>query len=95
MKTIDSKMVKHLASLSALELNEEETENMKQELEEILQLVDRIEKCEIDDEYKEDTIIKLENLREDKEKIGLLQEEVLACAPKQRKGYFVVPKVVE
>lgn len=95
MKIIDSKMIKHLASLSALELNEEETESMKHELEKILQLVDRIEKCEINDEYKEDTIISLENLREDKDKVGLSQEEVLACAPKQRKGYFVVPKVVE
>jgi Asp-tRNA(Asn)/Glu-tRNA(Gln) amidotransferase C subunit len=28
-------------------------------------------------------------------KIGLTQKEVLACAPKERRGYFVVPKVVE
>ncbi|MDD4110264.1 MAG: Asp-tRNA(Asn)/Glu-tRNA(Gln) amidotransferase subunit GatC [Clostridia bacterium] len=95
MKEIDSKTIKHLASLSALRLNEEEAEGMKRDLEGILELVDKIEKCEVPENYKEDSIIKLTDLREDEIKVGLSQEEVLACAPKQRKGYFVVPKVVE
>lgn len=92
---IDSKMIKHLASLSAIELNERETEDMKKDFEKILDLVNEIEKSEISEEYKEKNIVPLSNLREDISKTWLSQEEVLANAPKQRRGYFVVPKVVE
>ena len=95
MEKIDSKMIKHLASLSALELSIEEQEDMKQDLDNILQFVDQIETSDISEKYKEDNIIELSNLREDEMKIGLTQKEVLACAPKERRGYFVVPKVVE
>jgi aspartyl-tRNA(Asn)/glutamyl-tRNA(Gln) amidotransferase subunit C len=92
---IDLKMIKHLASLSALELDEKELEDMKKDFEKILDLVDQIEKSEISEKYQEKNIIPLSELREDNAQVKFSQEEVLANAPKQRRGYFVVPKVVE
>jgi Asp-tRNA(Asn)/Glu-tRNA(Gln) amidotransferase C subunit len=38
MEKIDLKMIKNLASLSALELSEQEQEDMKQDLDSILQI---------------------------------------------------------
>jgi aspartyl-tRNA(Asn)/glutamyl-tRNA(Gln) amidotransferase subunit C len=92
---IDTAMIKHLASLSALELNEEEIDEMKKDFERILKFVDQIESCEVSNQYKEDRLVNLSELREDKLKVGLTQEEVLLNAPKKKGGCFVVPQVVE
>ena len=95
MKEISSEEIMHLASLSALEFSEKEAKEFSKEFNNILKFVDKIAsaKLEKDDIFTSDVLIS--ELREDDVKESYAREEILKNAPRQRKGYFVVPKVVE
>ena len=95
MKTISSEEIKHLASLSQLEFTDEQIETFKSEFNGILNLVNQIAEAKTDKVNTFAREIPVEELREDMPVQSYSQEVLLKNAPKQRKGHFNVPKVVE
>lgn len=95
MKSITSEDIKHLASLSALEFDKEKIEEFKGEFESILNFVDEIAKAKIEGVDTFNQSVPVCKLREDKAEESAPVEVLLKNAPKQRKGYFNVPKVVD
>lgn len=95
MKDIDVKDVEHLATLSALEFTPEQLQQFVPEFNNILAMVNQIEQAESDDELVITNAVDVSELREDVIKPSMSQELALINAPKQRKGCFNVPKVVD
>ncbi len=91
--TIDE--LRHLADLSALKFSEEELKAFLPDFNNTLDMINQIEGFEVDDEYVFDNIVSISELREDEVKDSMSQEKALLNAPKQRKGCFNVPRVVE
>ena len=92
---IDRKEVLRLASLSSLTLSEEEIQLMQKDLENMLKFVSQIQEVKTNDAWSEEDIIDLEDLRDDEIEKSTPSEDILKNAPKKRKGYFNVPKVVD
>jgi len=92
---ITIKEVEHLASLSALEFSAEEKEKFVKDLGNILEMVNKLQTAETESGFVFNKSHKLTELREDIAGQSLPQEEVLKNAPKQRRGCFNVPLVVE
>lgn len=95
MKEISSEEIMHLASLSALEFSEKEAKEFSKEFNNILKFVDKIASAKLEKDDIFASAVLISELREDEVKESYTREEILTNAPKQRKGYFVVPKVVE
>lgn len=92
--TVDD--VKKVAFLSRLRIDDDKVEATQQEFNKILNWIGELNEVDTDGveplvSVNEDTI----TMREDKVTAGNHPEEVLANAPLQEYGYFVVPKVVE
>jgi len=88
--------VKKIAVLAKLEFSEEEMENYRGHLEQILNYVQKLN--EVDTDQVEATYyvqyIK-EAMREDRSMVSLDREDVLKNAPKEDQGFFCVPKVIQ
>ena len=95
MKQITREDVKHLASLSALEFTDEQMENFVPEFNSILNFVDQIATAKIEKVDTYSRVVSADDLREDEPRESYPNEVLLKNAPKQRKGYFNVPKVVD
>lgn len=95
MKQLTTDEIKHLAVLSALEFSDAEIDTFKTEFNDILKFVNQISTAKIDKVNTFAREISVSELREDEPKESFGQEVLLKNAPKQRKGYFNVPKVVE
>ncbi|MDD4815913.1 MAG: Asp-tRNA(Asn)/Glu-tRNA(Gln) amidotransferase subunit GatC [Clostridia bacterium] len=92
---ITIKEIEHLASLSALDFSAEEKEKFVKDLGNILEMVNKLQTAETGDDLVFNKSHKLSQLREDIAEESLPQEEILKNAPKQRRGCFNVPLVVE
>lgn len=92
---ITIKDVEHLASLSAIKFSEQEKEKFVSDLNNILSMINKIQKAETDSEFVFNRSHKLSDLREDEVKPSFSQEEILFNAPRQRRNCFNVPLVVE
>ena len=86
--------IKHLANLSALEFEESELENFKNEFNSILTFVDQIKNADVEGDL-EYMPIDVEELREDEAKESFSNEEILTNAPKKKMGCFAVPLMME
>ena len=91
--TIDE--IRHLAELSALNFGEEELKAFLPEFNNTLEMIDQIQDFETEKEFVFDNIVPITELREDEVRPSMSQEKALINAPKQRKGCFNVPRVVE
>ena len=93
--TISKKDVEHIALLSRLELEEEETQLYTEQLNAILEYVNKLGELDTSDVEPTAHVLPLKNVfREDVVKEGLTQEEALGNAPDQENGFFKVPKMV-
>ena len=89
-------LVRHLANLSRLELDDAEVERMIPELHAILGYFESLGELELDELDELVRPIDRENvLRADEPRTGLPQEEALALAPERENGFFKLPRVVE
>ena len=95
MKDIDIKDIQHLAQLSSLTFTQEEMENFVPEFNNILNMINQINQAENNEEYVFTNAVDIQDLREDIVGESISQEKALQNAPKQRKGCFNVPRVVE
>ena len=94
--SVDNSIVKKIANLSKINIDEVQEETLKDELNNILNWVDELKKVDTDEVepmlsvFNESMI-----MRDDVENTKIDPEQVLDNAPKKESGFFVVPKVVE
>lgn len=92
----DIQTIKKLAHLARLEFNEEKEQEMLQDLNKILNWMDKLR--ELDTEHVAPLTHMTEEvnvLREDIAKNTVTHEEALLNAPRKDSDYFRVPKVLE
>lgn len=96
MTHIDEKLIQQLAHLARLEFDEAGTEEMKKDMNRMLDFVKKLD--ELDTENVEPLIYMNEEYnvwREDEVKGQVNQKEALKNAPEHDTTYFKVPKVVD
>ena len=93
---IDDALILRLEKLSRLQLNKEEREQIKRDLNNILEMIDKLNELDLD-EVEPLTHINDEKPfgRADKVEDMLDKEEAIKRAPKSSDGYFEVPKVLK
>ena len=94
--SISQEQVQHVARLARLKLSAQESVQFTEEINEILQFVEKLN--ELDTEQVEPTshVLPINNvMREDEIKPSLDREEALANAPAKQDGMFQVPPVLE
>ena len=94
--SIDNSTVKKVAKLARLKVDAKEEQNLKNELNNILEWVDKLQKV---DTKNIDPMLSVSNepmpMREDMVTSKLDNNQILSNAPEKKAGFFVVPKVVE
>ena len=94
--TIDNKTVKKVAKLAKIRITVADEEKLIYELNNILKWVDELKEVNTDNV---EPMLSVFNesmfLREDKPSDSFSNKSILKNSPKDREGFFVVPKVVE
>ena len=94
--SIDKNTVKKVARLARIKTSEAETEVLAGELSKILTMIEQLSEVNTDGVEPMTSVIEMRMPeREDKVTDGGMPEKILANAPEQTAGFFVVPKVVE
>lgn len=93
---IDNALVDRLAELSKLELDESSKETMKQDLQKIFDMMDKLNELNVDGVepliYMSDEV---NVLRADEVKGQVSKEAALLNAPQKDSDFFKVPKVIK
>lgn len=93
---IDKQLISRLEHLARLELSEEEKNRLMGDLNEILQMVEKLQELDTSDVEPLIYINEAVNVwREDQVKNQVSQEEALKNAPNQDGTYFKVAKVID
>jgi aspartyl-tRNA(Asn)/glutamyl-tRNA(Gln) amidotransferase subunit C len=96
---LTEKEVRYVAGLANLDLTPEEINRMVQDLDSILEHMDRLSEIETDGVEPMSQVLydaeETATLRPDAERAPLGNNAALANAPMQGNGYFKVPKVIE
>lgn len=94
--TITDETVAYVAALAKLELSEEEKEQAKKDLGNILGYMDKMNACDTSDIEPMSHAFPIVNVfREDVVTNQADRDNLLANAPVQKDGCFIVPKTVE
>ncbi len=93
---ISKEDVKKVAELARLEFNEAQTEKFTEQLENILEYIEKLNELDTDDVEPTSHVLDISTpLREDKVQKLLTIDEVLQNAPESEDDFFVVPQVIE
>lgn len=94
---IEQSQVKHVASLARLRIDEAEQEKWSEQMGAIIEFADQLNELDLNDaESNEQGKTSLYNVfREDEQKESFDRDKILANAPEQYEGCYVVPKIVE
>ena len=93
---IDKDTVKYVAHLARIELKPKELDKLSHQLQDILGLIDKLNKINIENIAPTSHILPVNNvLREDEPRGSLPIDKVLMNAPQRQGNFFVVPKVIE
>ena len=93
---ITDDLVKYLAELSKIQISESQTEEVKQQLDAILQYMDILNKVDTEGIEPLSHVFAVTNvMREDEVKPSYNREEILFNAPNRAEQTFTVPKTVE
>lgn len=94
--SVTKKDVNYVADLARLQLSEEETESLVNDMNQILDYMSTLEELDTSDVEPLEHVIDLEyRLRDDKAKEPLSHEDALKNAPDADTDYFRVPRVIE
>ncbi len=94
--SVDSAVVRRIAHLSRIAVEENEVERLRGELNAILSFVETLGEVNVDGVEPIASVLPMEmKKRADVVTDGGVAEDVLANAPVREDHYFVVPKVVE
>jgi aspartyl-tRNA(Asn)/glutamyl-tRNA(Gln) amidotransferase subunit C len=93
---ISKETVEYVANLARIELQPKELEKLSQQLQGILDFIDKLKKLNIENIQPTSHILPINNvLRDDNLKESLSPEKALSNAPAKEGTFFVVPKVIE
>ncbi|MBI4974890.1 MAG: Asp-tRNA(Asn)/Glu-tRNA(Gln) amidotransferase subunit GatC [Candidatus Omnitrophica bacterium] len=97
MKMIDEALVKHVALLSRLALDESELKRYSRQLASILSYINKLNEIDTSDVPPTSHVLSsLQNVdRPDERKRSLEVKDVLANAPNSDGDFFKIPKVIE
>lgn len=97
MAKLNIEEVRHIATLSRLELSDEDTEKFEEQLSSVLSYVEQLSEVDTDGVEPTANVTGLSNIeREDKvEPSDITYDDIAKNAPKFRDGYFVVPAVFD
>lgn len=87
--------IKRLEKLSALRSDDEKLKSLAKDFEQIFEFVEQIRSADIDEKVEYSRVLDISELRQDEIKPSMPQDEILANAPEQGEGAFIVPKVVD
>jgi len=94
--SVTKDQVRYVADLARLELNEEETESLVSDMNQILDYMEKLNELDTSDVEPLEHVIDLEShFRKDEAKQPLDHEEALKNAPDADSDYFRVPRVIE
>ena len=94
--SLDNKKVKEIAYLARLNVQDSEIEQTASELNNILSLMDKLGDIDTGDSEPMAHPLKMsQRLREDKVSEEDMSKEFQEIAPKNGKGHFLVPTVIE
>jgi aspartyl-tRNA(Asn)/glutamyl-tRNA(Gln) amidotransferase subunit C len=94
--SIDINTVRKVARLARIRTTDTEAEVLSGELSKILKMIEQLNEVNTDGVEPMTSVIEMKMpAREDVVTDGGISEEILANAPEQTAGFFVVPKVVE
>ena len=94
--TIDNQLISRLEHLARLELSEEERQGIMKDLNNILQMVEKMNEVNTDDVEPLVYINELVNVwRADKVEGQVSQEDALKNAPDKNDEFFKVPKMIK
>lgn len=91
---MDLDLLNHLATLSKINVEEQDKETIMEEMSKIIDLMDSIRSVEVSP-LPPAPGVDLKDLRVDKAKPSLTAEEALQNATDVRDGCFTVPKIME
>lgn len=93
---ISLEQVRHVAELARLELDDEEMETMRTQLDAVLGYMAKLEELEVSEVQPTFYSIEMRApLRPDRVKPSLPHEDALRAAPAEKEGGFAVPRVIE
>ena len=93
---IDLKTVKHISKLARISVNDEKAKKLEKDLNLIFKWIEQLNELNTDKVEPLTSIAKTTlRLRKDKILSENIRDEILKNSPKDKKDYFVVPKVVE
>lgn len=98
MTKINKQLIKHVARLANIPIQDQEAGELSQAFAETLTVVDELKQLSVDKIEPTHQVTGLSNvMREDEisEKRMFTQEEALKNAPKTHNGFFVVPRILE
>lgn len=93
---ITKETVEYVAHLARMELQSKELEKLSQQLQHILDFIDKLKEVNVENIQPASHILPINNvLREDLPKDSLSSEKALKNAPGREGNFFSVPKVIE
>jgi aspartyl-tRNA(Asn)/glutamyl-tRNA(Gln) amidotransferase subunit C len=93
---ISDETIEYVGILAKLELSEEEKEQAKKDMGSMLDYIDKLNELDTSGVEPMSHVFPVHNVfREDVVVNGDMRDKILANAPKEKDGSFVVPKTVE
>ena len=93
MKVIDDAVIENVSILAKLELSEDEKVQAKLDMEKMLAYIDQLDELDTEGIEPVAHIFPMENVfREDVVTNGDMREMIMANAPEEKSGMFVVPQ---
>ncbi|MEZ5813336.1 MAG: Asp-tRNA(Asn)/Glu-tRNA(Gln) amidotransferase subunit GatC [Alphaproteobacteria bacterium] len=94
--SLDEKTVRKVARLANIEIADNDVERIGGELSGILEWVEQLSAVDTDNVEPLANVVNIDlALRKDEVTDGNCADKVLANAPEETQGFFVVPKIVE
>lgn len=94
--SMDEQTVRKVARLANIEIQDNQIEKIGKEISGILQWVEQLAEVDTDNVEPLANVVNIDlKLRKDEVTDGACADKVLANAPEETQGFFVVPKVVE
>lgn len=92
---ISDETIEYVGILAKLELSNEEKEQAKQDMEKMLNYVDKLNELDTSDTSPMSHLFPVDNVfREDVITNGDMRDEILLNAPQKKDGTFMVPKTL-
>ena len=93
---ITKEQVLHVAALARLKFTPEEEEMFRTQLGDIIDLADKLNDLDVENIKPTAQVLQIQNVcREDVRKDSYPREKILANAPEQSDGCYIVPKIVD